>query len=121
MPLTLLTFGIGAAAISGLPPLNGFASEWLVFQGLLGTAGGEAIPPLARFAAAATVGALALTTALAVASFVKATGVTFLGLPRSAAAGAPTRRRGRRAPRWGPSPLACVALGLAAGPVVGTR
>ena len=38
MPVTMLAFGVGAAAISGLPPLNGFASEWLTFQGLLGAA-----------------------------------------------------------------------------------
>ena len=49
MPATALAFGIGAAAISGLPPLNGFASEWLVFQGLLGTAG-EAGSPAASAA-----------------------------------------------------------------------
>src|SRR5262249_52834103 len=36
MPRTTLAFLVGAAAISGLPPLNGFVSEWLVFQTLLG-------------------------------------------------------------------------------------
>ena len=67
MPATMLAFGIGAAAISGLPPLNGFASEWLTFQGLFGAAGSATVEPIARFAAAASVGALALTAALAVA------------------------------------------------------
>ena len=47
MPVTTLAFGLGAAAISGLPPLNGFASEWLTFQGLLG-AGARAGPLAAR-------------------------------------------------------------------------
>jgi hydrogenase-4 component B len=118
MPLTALTFGVGAAAISGLPPLNGFASEWLVFQGLLGTAISGAIPALARFAAMATVGALALTTALAVACFVKVTGVAFLGRPRSpeASAGHETTVPARLA--MGVLAGTCLGLGLAAGPAV---
>jgi len=81
MPVTALCFLIGAIAISALPPLNGFASEWLVFQSLLG---GFNIPkaevavlmPLA-------VGMLALTSGLAAACFVKAFGITFLAIPRS--------------------------------------
>ena len=118
MPLTALSFGVGAAAISGLPPLNGFASEWLVFQGLLGAAGAEPVPPLARMTAAVAIGALALTSALAVACFVKATGVTFLGLPRSSAAA-----DAKDAPLPARVALAglaatCVALGLGAGPAV---
>jgi formate hydrogenlyase subunit 3/multisubunit Na+/H+ antiporter MnhD subunit len=118
MPITMLTFGIGAAAISGLPPLNGFASEWLTFQGLLGAAGSGAVEPIARFAAAGAIGALALTAALAVACFVKATGVAFLGLPRSAAAGA--AHEATRSERGAMVALAaaCVVLGLAAGPIV---
>jgi hydrogenase-4 component B len=115
MPVTALTFGIGAAAISGLPPLNGFASEWLTFQGLLGTAGTSAVPSPVQFAAAATIGALALTAALAVACFVKATGITFLGLPRSSEAAA-AHETGR--PSQAAMILlatACVVLGLGAG------
>jgi hydrogenase-4 component B len=120
MPVTMLAFGVGAAAISGLPPLNGFASEWLTFQGLLGAAGSDGLAPLARFAAAATIGALALTTALAVACFVKATDVTFLGLPRSAAAA--SAREAAPPARAAMVALAatCIALGLAAGPVAST-
>src|SRR6185369_6579153 len=83
MPRTALLFGIGAAAISGLPPLNGFASEWLTFHGLLGAGVSRALAPEARSLALAAVGALALTAALAVACFVKATGLAFLALPRS--------------------------------------
>ena len=45
MPITALAFGIGAAAISGLPPLNGFASEWLTFQGLIGAGADGALSP----------------------------------------------------------------------------
>ncbi len=118
MPVTMLTFGIGAAAISGLPPLNGFASEWLTFQGLLGAAGSGALAPIARFAAAGTIGALALTAALAVACFVKATGITFLGLPRSAAAGAAHEATRPERGAMAALAVACVVLGLGAGPIV---
>src|ERR1035437_238869 len=120
MPVTMLAFGVGAAAISGLPPLNGFASEWLTFQGLFGAAGTTAVEPIARFAAAATVGALALTTALAVACFVKATGVTFLGLPRSAAAGAAHETTRPAVAAMGLLAAACIAVGIAAGPIAST-
>ena len=113
MPITALAFGIGAAAISGLPPLNGFASEWLTFQAV-------AISPALRFAAAATIGALALTTALAVACFVKATGVTFLGLPRSSAASAAHEATKPERAAMALLAFACVALGLGAGPAAST-
>jgi hydrogenase-4 component B len=117
MPVTMLVFGVGAVAISGLPPFNGFASEWLTFQGLFGAAGSGAIEPIARFGAAATIGALALTTALAVACFVKATGVTFLGLPRTAAAAAAHETAIPARVAMGVLAATCLVLGLAAGPV----
>jgi len=113
MPWTAGLFLLGAVAISALPPLNGFVSEWLTFQALLGGAtrfhgpGGLVIV----FAAAM----LALTGGLAAACFVKAFGVTFLGRPRTAHA-----ERATEAP---PSMIAgmawlaalCVALGVAPG------
>src|SRR5579885_1982861 len=81
MPQTAALFLVGAMAISALPPLNGFASEWLTFQALLGLAG----TGLPAVEVGGLVGAalLALTSGLAAACFVKAFGVTFLGLPRS--------------------------------------
>jgi hydrogenase-4 component B len=85
MPWTGLCFLIGAMAISGLPPLNGFASEWLTFQAFLfGFRGSTA--PLAHFLFPLGGAVLALTTALAAACFVKAFGISFLALPRSRAA-----------------------------------
>ena len=105
MPVTALAFGVGAAAISGLPPLNGFASEWLTFQGLLVARRRPARSSRSSGSpATCAVGALALTAALAVACFVKATGMTFLALPRSdGAAGAhevgPADARGDGRPR----------------------
>jgi len=117
MPITTLAFVVGAAAISGLPPLNGFASEWLTFQGLLGAGAEQALSPVARSASLLAIGGLGLTAALAVACFVKATGVGFLALPRSPGASA-----AHETSRWMGAPMvalaaACVGLGLAAGPV----
>lgn len=86
MPWTALLFLAGSLAISALPPLNGFVSEWLTFQSLLAL--GHAGTPSALWLLAPIGGAaLALTGALAAACFIKAYGVTFLALPRSSQAG----------------------------------
>jgi len=81
MPWTAATFLIGAVAISGLPPLNGFVSEFLIFlsafKGGVSTGGAVAVPLLALIAG------LALIGGLAVACFTKAFGIVFLGEPRS--------------------------------------
>lgn len=84
MPWTALAFLIGAAAISALPPLNGFVSEWLTFQAILLSP--ELPQWLLRFLVPAVGALLALSAALAAACFVKAFGITFLGRPRSPAA-----------------------------------
>jgi hydrogenase-4 component B len=79
MPQTSLMFLIGAAAICGLPPLNGFISELFIYLGLFRAFAFDARDwPLAPFAAAA----LALIGGLAVACFVKVFGIVFLGEPR---------------------------------------
>src|SRR5260370_13616157 len=81
MPRTVFFFLVGACAISALPPLNGFASEWLVFQALLG---GSAIPQAeVALIMPIAVAMLALTSGLAAACFVKAFGITFLAIPRT--------------------------------------
>lgn len=81
MPHTAWLFLVGSAAIAGLPPLNGFASEWMVFQSLLA---GTYIPrPEVAIGFPIAVGALALTSGLAAACFVKAFGISFLAMPRS--------------------------------------
>ncbi len=81
MPWTGSLFVVGAAAICGLPPLNGFASEFLVFlgayQGVLHPAAAVAGPALAVLAG------LALIGGLAAACFAKVIGVVFLGEARS--------------------------------------
>ncbi len=84
MPRVALLFTVGAVAICALPPLNGFAGEWLLYLGLLRTLDHGAGP---EFPAAATGAvALALIGALAVACFVKFLGAVFLGSPRGNAA-----------------------------------
>ncbi|HFC05265.1 MAG TPA: hydrogenase 4 subunit B, partial [Rhizobiales bacterium] len=84
MPYTAFFFLAGSAAISALPPLNGFVSEWLTFQSIL------ASPQLGqaslKFLIPVVGVMLALAAALAAACFVKAFGVAFLGRARSKAA-----------------------------------
>jgi hydrogenase-4 component B len=81
MPGTALAFLVGAVAICGLPPLNGFVSELFIYLGLFGSLRPEegAAWPVAALAAPA----LALIGALALACFVKVFGAVFLGAGRS--------------------------------------
>jgi len=81
MPQTAFFFLIGAMAISALPPLNGFFSEWLTFQSLFKGIIGSDISVCWAFILAA--GSLAFTGGLAAMCFVKVFGVTFLARPRS--------------------------------------
>jgi hydrogenase-4 component B len=117
MPWTGLFFLVGAMAISGLPPLNGFASEWLTFQAFLYGFRGSA-EPLVHFLFPVGGALLALTTALAAACFVKAFGIGFLALPRSrAAAGAHEAPAVMLVPQALLATL-CVVLGLFPGVVL---
>ncbi len=77
---TGLLFLGGAVAISGLPPFNGFVSEWLIYLGAFHAVGH---PGRALYLAVLAAPALALIGGLALACFVKVFGVTFLGEPRS--------------------------------------
>ena len=112
MPVTAFCFLIGAVAISGLPPLNGFVSEWLTYQSLLAGFGATAGLRRVLFPIAGSM--LALTGALAAACFVKAFAITFLALPRGAEA-----QEAHESPRsmligMGGLTAACLSLGLAA-------
>lgn len=82
MPWTATAFIVGSASICALPPLNGFASEWLLYQGFFGMAMYGPSGGL-RFGALFLMGWLALIGALAIACFVKVVGIVFLGVPRS--------------------------------------
>ena len=109
MPLTAFAFLVGCAAISALPPFNGFVSEWLTFQAILLS---PALPQwLLKFLIPAIGALLALSAALAAACFVKAFGVTFLGRART-----PVARDAGETDRWSlAAMLALAALCLAAG------
>jgi hydrogenase-4 component B len=107
VPRTAWAFLIGSIAIVGLPPLNGFVSEWVVFRALLDTGGtGGAL----RAASVMTAG-LALTGALALACFSKVHGVLFLGSPRSEITSERGAENGLVAPQLVLAGF-CVAIGL---------
>jgi hydrogenase-4 component B len=110
MPWTAGCFALGAAAISGLPPLNGFVSEWLVYLGLFDAA---AVRGPAAWAAVPAAILLGMTGALALACFVKVCGIVFLGLPRTELPAHAHESGWRmRAPMLLLAAL-CVAIGLA--------
>jgi formate hydrogenlyase subunit 3/multisubunit Na+/H+ antiporter MnhD subunit len=116
LPVTGPCFVLGAVAISGLPPLNGFASEWLLYRSLIDLALASAAT--AGVAAYLAVALLALVGGLAAACFVRLLGIAFLGEPRSPAAAA-AREGGPLL--WGPALVlgaGCVALALLPGAVV---
>jgi hydrogenase-4 component B len=113
MPWTGGAFLVGCVAIAGLPPLNGFASEWLTLQSLLHVALHGPVG-LALVGAAALAG-LAATAALAVLCFIKVVGLVLLGRPRTEAGAEATEPA--LAMRLGMLPLAsmCVLLGIVPG------
>jgi len=118
MPATSVLFLLGCVAISALPPLNGFASEWLAFQAVLLS---PDLPQWAlKVAVPAAGGMLALSAALAAACFVKAYGISFLSRPRTTLAEA-----AHEVDRFSLAAMAilatlCLAAGLLPGFVVDT-
>jgi formate hydrogenlyase subunit 3/multisubunit Na+/H+ antiporter MnhD subunit len=110
MPQTAFAMLVGAGAIAALPPLNGFVSEWLLFQAVLK---GPLLPQWELKIAAAVIAALlALAAALAATCFVRAFGIAFLGRPRSPEAAAASEVEPSM--RWTLLVLAglCLALGI---------
>jgi formate hydrogenlyase subunit 3/multisubunit Na+/H+ antiporter MnhD subunit len=116
MPRTSFAFLVGCVAISALPPLNGFASEWLTFQAVL------LHPELPQWGLKLMIpvdgAALALAAALAAACFVRAFGIVFLGRPRSDAAA-----RAREVDPWSITAmlgfsLLCLLAGIVPGAVI---
>lgn len=117
MPKLAAIFLVGTLSIAALPPLNGFVSEWMIFQTALQAGGLESGVLRSLIPTASAV--LALTSALAATCFVKLYGVAFLGLPRSAhvAHANEVRHRGMLA---GPAMLAgcCVLFGVLPTPLI---
>ncbi len=113
MPHTAFVFLVGCVAISALPPLNGFVSEWLTFQAILLS---PELPQWGlKFIVPAVGAMLALSAALAAACFVKAFGVTFLGRART-----PVAERAQETDRFSLAAMfAFAALCLLAGVLPG--
>jgi formate hydrogenlyase subunit 3/multisubunit Na+/H+ antiporter MnhD subunit len=113
MPQTAIVFLTGCVAISALPPLNGFVSEWLTFQAILQS---PQLPSWGLKLTVPAVGALlALSAALAAACFVRAFGFVFLGRARtSGAEGARETDSYSLAAMYGLS-LACLIAGILPG------
>ena len=111
MPITGAAFAIGAAAICGLPPFNGFMGEFLLLVGAY--RGGATLNGGAAILSLAVIAGMAFIGGLAVAGFTKAFGTVFLGEPRTEAAAHGHEVAGPM--RWPMVALAglCVALGLA--------
>jgi hydrogenase-4 component B len=85
MPWTMTCFFVGSIAICSLPPLNGFASKWMLYQSFFQLSfQAESLPD--RAMALAAIGTLSVVGALSLATFAKAVGIGFLGRPRSDAA-----------------------------------
>ena len=110
LPRSAVVTFVGTLGIAALPPLNGFVSEWLVFQGLFQA---FRIPShLVAILIVVAAACLGLTGGLAVYAFVRAFGIPFLGMPRTRQAAAATEN-GR--PVAGPALLATACAALAVG------
>ncbi len=118
MPYTAAFFLAGAVAISGLPPLNGFVSEWLTFQALFALP--AALAGLTgKLSAAVLVSLLGLTGALAAACFVKVFAMIFLAKPRSAHVAAAREASGLMLAPMGFLAALCLILGVLPVPLLG--
>jgi hydrogenase-4 component B len=104
MPWTALAFGLGGVAISALPPLNGFASEFVIYSGLFT---GEPIGAWNQLALCAGAALLAFVGAISALSITRAFGVVFLGSPRDPEVKPPTE-----ANRWMLLPMGVHAAGV---------
>jgi hydrogenase-4 component B len=114
LPRSAVIAFVGTLGIAALPPLNGFVSEWLVFQGLFqGFRTGSHLIGILIVLAAGTLG---LTGGLAIYAFVRGFGIPYLGMPRTRSAADASEDQ---QPVLGPGLLAvaCVALSIGA-PVV---
>jgi formate hydrogenlyase subunit 3/multisubunit Na+/H+ antiporter MnhD subunit len=102
MPRTGTLFVFGSVAIAGLPPLNGFVGEWLVYLGLIGQA--QDARRTASVVLLLAVGGLCVVGALALFTFVRLVGMTLLGQPRDEAS-----TRAHESSPWMVAPMAVLA------------
>jgi formate hydrogenlyase subunit 3/multisubunit Na+/H+ antiporter MnhD subunit len=110
MPYTAALFLVGALSISALPPLNGFVSEYLLFMAFFGS--NALTDPMLKVLLIFCLALFSLTSAFVATCFVKAYGITFLGLPRSD--GAAAAKEAKKPMIAGPAILAglCILLGI---------
>jgi NADH:ubiquinone oxidoreductase subunit 5 (subunit L)/multisubunit Na+/H+ antiporter MnhA subunit len=101
---------LGAISLAAVPPLNGFPSEWLTFQ-LLVAGSRHTASELAVLLPLALAG-VALAAGLAAASAVRLFGITFLALPRTAAAASASEAPATMRVAMAVPAAVCVALGL---------
>ena len=103
MPYTALVLLIGATAMAGLPPMNGFVSEWLMYSGLLhavlSAEGGVVVAVMAAIAGASLIGAIAALC------FSRLIGIALLGTPRT-----PRAEAAKESSRWMVLPMILLAL-----------
>ncbi|GAB4536565.1 MAG: hydrogenase 4 subunit B [Thermodesulfovibrionia bacterium] len=118
MPYTGLFFLIGSISICGLPPFNGFVSEWLTYQSLL--LGFKTPSTVSKIISPLGGAALALTGALAAACFVKAFGISFLGMPRSRHAEEAVEQSSSMIAGMAILAVLCLVFGIFPGPVITT-
>lgn len=111
LPMSAAFFLVGAVAICGLPPLNGFVSELMIYLGSFGAV--RSSDGLAGILPAVSAPVLALVGGLAVACFVKVYGVVFLGLPRSPEHAGGHEGTGGMLSSMGVLAACCAAIGLA--------
>ncbi|MFA6281179.1 MAG: proton-conducting transporter membrane subunit, partial [Candidatus Omnitrophota bacterium] len=81
MPLTFITTMIAALSISGIPPLNGFISKWMVYQGLIDFMN-SASSPILKLTIALSLMLALIGSGLTLASFLKIISGVFLGNPK---------------------------------------
>ncbi len=113
MPWTAGLFALGAMAVAGLPPLNGFVSEWLIYLGLFEVVTGKGTTAWIALPAAIM---LAMAGALALASFAKAGALIFLGAARTEPA-----TQAHECGYWMRGPmlaLACVCVVMGLAPII---
>ncbi len=115
MPYTSAMFLVGAVAISGLPPFNGFVSEWLTFQSLF--AGIAILPIVAKIVFLVGGASLAFTGGLAAACFVKAFGATFLARSRGHVSAHAHEASALAMTGMGMLALLCVLFGIGSGTI----
>lgn len=117
MPQTAMLFLIGSIAISALPPLSGFASEYQLYLSLLSISQ-EQVSSIWIIGGILACALLALIGALAAACFVKAFGITFLALPRSPKAEKAVEVPWKLTASMAPLALLCLLFGLLPGPMM---